>query len=446
MLATAAVGAIWSSCSPDFGVKSVLDRFRQIQPKVLFAIDGYRYGGKDFDCRPALRDIVAGLPELQKVVYLPYLNPADRTYFPAYRIIALTIREDVVNKVNRVWVMNRYADGPMSDDNLVIKEFPLQEPGPGQIRVRAVYLSLDPSNRVWLAPYFTYLPPIPMGDPMRGFIIGIVDRSCAEGWEVGDIAYGLMQWADYSIIDPLRVAFMMKMPATDGISIEAWISALAMNGHTAYYGMLLKGRPLPGETVLISGAAGATGVLAGQIAKTAGARVVGIAGGPEKCLALREEYGFDDAIDYKQGDLVAAIARTCPDGVDVFFDNIGGEILDAALVNLAMNARVVICGGNSEYDNMSNPEAQYGLKNHFMLLMRRATMEGFVVFDFLGGAVQEKAQRSLAQWYREGRLRYRAHVVDGIEAAFPSLRLLFNGGNKGKLLVRIGKDSEPDKG
>ena len=342
--------------------------------------------------------------------------------------------------INRVWVMNRYADGPMSDDNLVLREFPLQEPELGQIRVRAVYLSLDPTNRVWLAPHFTYLPPIPMGEPMRGFIIGVVDSSRAEGWEVGDIAYGLMQWADYSIIDPSRVAFMMKMPVTEGISLEAWISALAMNGHTAYFGILLKGRPLPGETVLISGAAGATGVLAGQIAKAAGARVVGIAGGPEKCLSLRHEYGFDEAIDYKLGGLVDAIARACPQGVDVYFDNIGGEILDAALVNLAMHARVVICGGISEYDNMSNPESQYGLKNYFMLLMRRATMEGFVVFDHLGSTDQEKCERALAQWYQEGRLRYRSHVVDGLDQAFKSLRLLFNGGNKGKLLVRIGQD------
>ena len=167
---------------------------------------------------------------------------------------------------NRVWVMNRYADGPMSDDNLVLREFPLPEPGEGQIRVRAVYLSLDPTNRVWLAPHYTYLPPIPMGGPMRGFIIGVVDKSRAEGWAEGDIAYGLMQWADYCVVDPAKVSFMLKMSPTSGISLEAWIAALSMNGHTAYYGMLIKGRPRPGETVLISGAAGATGSLAGQIA------------------------------------------------------------------------------------------------------------------------------------------------------------------------------------
>ena len=333
--------------------------------------------------------------------------------------------------------MNRHAEGPMSDDNLVLREQPLPEPGEGQIRVKSVYLSLDPTNRVWLSPHYTYMPPIPLGDPMRGFIIGIVDKSRAAGWEAGDIAYGLMQWGEYCVIDPSQVAFMLKMPRTEGISLEAWIAALAMNGHTAYYGLLLKGRPRPGETVLISGAAGATGVLAGQIAKTAGARVVGIAGGPAKCRALLDEFGFDAAIDYKQNNLLTNIAKSCPDGVDVFFDNVGGATLDAALANLAMGARVVICGGISDYDHLHDPNAIYGIKNYFALLLRRATMEGFVVFDFLGGVEQQKCERALMQWYRAGKLRYRAHVVEGIDNAFPSLRLLFDGGNKGKLLVRI---------
>ena len=342
-----------------------------------------------------------------------------------------------MNNNNRVWVMNRHADGPMSDDNLVLREQPIPEPAAGEIRVRSVYLSLDPTNRVWLSPDYTYMPPIPLGAPMRGFIIGIVDKSCAEGWEAGDIAYGLMQWADYCVVNPRDVAFMMKMPRDGGISLEAWICALTMNGHTAYYGVLLKGRPRPGETVLISGAAGATGVLAGQVAKAAGARVVGIAGGEAKCRSLLDEYGFDAAIDYKQGNLIAAIAGACPQGVDVFFDNVGGAVLDAALANLAMGARVVICGGISEYDHLHDPESIYGIRNYFALLLRRATMEGFVVFDFLGGTEQQKCERALMQWFREGRLRYRAHVIEGLEHAFPSLGLLLSGGNRGKLIVRI---------
>lgn len=343
-----------------------------------------------------------------------------------------------MSKSNRVWVMNRHAEGRMSDDNLVLRERPLPEPGEGQIRVRAVYLSLDPTNRVWLSPHYTYMPPIPLGEPMRGFIIGVVDQSRAPGWEEGDIAYGLMHWAEYSVVNPDKVAFMLKMPRDAGISLEARICALAMNGHTAYYGMLLKGRPRPGETVLISGAAGATGVLAGQIAKAAGTRVVGIAGGEAKCRALVDDFGFDAAIDYKQGQLLADIARLCPDGVDVFFDNVGGATLDAALANLAMGARVVICGGIADYDHLGDADAMYGIKNYFALLLRRATMEGFVVFDFLGGAEQAKCERQLLQWYRDGKLRYRAHVVPGIENAFKSLGLLFSGGNRGKLIVRIG--------
>lgn len=342
-------------------------------------------------------------------------------------------------ETNTVWVLNRHADPHMSDDNLVLREQPIPEPGEGEIRVRGVYLSLDPTNRVWLSPRYTYLPPIPVGDPMRGFIIGVVDKSRAPGWVEGDIAYGLMQWAQYSIINPDRTAFMMKMPPAAEVSLEASISALAMNAHTAYYGLLLKGRPQPGDTVLISGAAGATGSLAGQIARLAGCKVVGIAGGAEKCRQLIEDFGFDAAIDYKGEDVMSAIGRTCPDGVDIFFDNVGGPILDAALAHLAMGARVVICGGISDYDNIEDPDALYGVKNYFALLLRRASMEGFVVFDFLGGQEQARCQDRLTRWVRDGQLRYRAHVVEGIEQAFGALGLLFSGGNHGKLLVKLGE-------
>lgn len=345
-----------------------------------------------------------------------------------------------MNSINRVWVLNRHADGPMADDNLALRGQPVPEPADGQIRVRSVYLSLDPTNRVWLSPHYTYLPPIPLGDPMRGFIIGVVEKTLAAGWEAGDVVYGLMYWADYCVVDPRQVSFMTRMPRTPGLSLEAWICALSMNGHTAYYGLFNQGRLRAGETVLISGAAGATGSLAGQIARIAGARVVGIAGGPEKCRSLLDDYGFDAAIDYKQGNLMADIAAACPHGVDVFFDNVGGPTLDAALMNLAMGARVVVCGAIADYDHMHDATAIYGVKGTVMLLLRRARMEGFVVFDFLGGPEQEKAERSLVQWYLDGKLRYKAHVIDGLENAFPSLSLLFTGGNKGKLIVRISSD------
>ena len=338
---------------------------------------------------------------------------------------------------NRVWVMNKHTDSALSDDNLVLKDFPMEEPSEGQIRVKAMYLSLDPTNKVWLAPYFTYVAPIPIGGPMRGFIVGVVDKSRNAGYAVGDYVYGLMSWAEYCNIDPAQTGYMMKLPKDSSVSLEAWIAALTMNGQTAYYGLLVKGRPKAGETVLISGAAGATGLIAGQIAKIAGTRVVGIAGGPEKCRALIDEYGFDAAIDYKNEDVIEAIARTCPNGVDIYFDNIGGQILDAGLTNLAMGARVLICGGIADYGNLGDPSKQHGVKNYFALLMKRATMEGFVIFDFVGSLEHAKCERTLLQWYKEGRVRYRAHVVKGMEHAFPSLSLLFNGGNKGKLLVQI---------
>ncbi len=342
--------------------------------------------------------------------------------------------------MNKVWVMNRHTDSALSDDNLVLKEFPLEEPAPGQIRVKSMYLSLDPTNKVWLAPYFTYVPPLPIGAPMRGFIIGVVDKSNAAGYAAGDHVYGLMTWGEYCNIDPTQTSYMMKLPKDDSVPLETWISALTMNGQTAYYGLLVKGRPKAGETVLISGAAGATGLITGQIAKIAGTRVVGIAGGAEKCRSLVEDYGFDAAIDYKNENVIEAIARTCPNGIDIYFDNIGGEILDAGLTNLAIGARVVICGGIADYGNLGDPSKQHGIKNYFALLMKRATMEGFVIFDFVGSLEHAKCERSLMQWYKEGRLKYRSHVVDGLEKAFPSLSLLFTGGNTGKLIVQISKD------
>lgn len=354
--------------------------------------------------------------------------------------------------MHRVWVMNKYTTGPLEKDNLVLQERLLPEPREGEIRVCNVYLSVDPTNLPWLSSRATYLPPMVLGEPARGFVIGVVDKSRARDWAEGDIVFGLMQWAEYCVVDPEKVIFMMKMPPAKEVSLEASICALTMLGHTAYYGMLIKGRPLPSETVLVSGAAGATGSLAGQIARLAGARVVGIAGGEAKCRTLTEEFGFDAAIDYKTGDLTRAIAGACPDGVDVFFDNVGGPTLDAALANLADEARVVICGSISAYEHHHDARAAltgdaslagkqqaglYPLRNGLAIFIRKATMEGMLVFDFFGSRKQKKCARHLLQWYREGKLRYRSHVLDGIEQAFPAIHLLYTGANQGKLLVRV---------
>ncbi|HNT37587.1 MAG TPA: NADP-dependent oxidoreductase [Rubrivivax sp.] len=357
-----------------------------------------------------------------------------------------------MTKTQKIWVMNRYATGPMGDDNLVLREEPVAEPKEGEIRVRNVYLSVDPTNGPWLSPNPTYLPPMAIGDPARGFVIGVIEKSRAKGWAEGDVVFGLMYWAEYCVVDPEKVIFMMKMPPADDVSLEASMCALSMLGHTAYYGMLVKGRPLPSETVLVSGAAGATGSLAGQMAKLAGARVVGIAGGEAKCRTLIEEFGFDAAIDYKKGELTQAIAAACPNGVDVFFDNIGGPTLDAALANLADVARVVMCGSISSYSNLHDARAAVSgttaaagqqapaipsLKNTLGIFFRKATMEGILVFDFFGSRQQKKCARHLVQWYREGKLRYRSHILDGIESAFPAIRMLYSGDNQGKLLVRV---------
>jgi NADPH-dependent curcumin reductase CurA len=214
--------------------------------------------------------------------------------------------------------------------------------------------------------------------------------------------------------------------------LTAYLNALGIPGMTAYFGLLEIGRPQEGQTVVVSAAAGAVGSLAGQIAKIKGCRVVGIAGGPEKCGLLTEAYGFDAAIDYKAGEVSKRLREQCPQGIDVFFDNVGGEILEAALRNLARHARVVICGAVSQY----NEGAMRGPRNYMALLIKRARMEGFVVFDF--AARYAEAAREIGSWIQEGKLRSREHVVDGLEMFPEALLMLYRGANTGKLVLRVG--------
>jgi NADPH-dependent curcumin reductase CurA len=304
-------------------------------------------------------------------------------------------------------------------------------PGPGSFVVEVTHLSIDPAMRGWMNAGASYIPPVEVGDVMRAGAVGLVTASGHQGYAVGDYVYGSFGVQEYALSDGRGVSKIdtaLAEPST-------YLGALGMTGLTAYFGLFDVGRIQPGETVVVSGAAGAVGSIAGQIAKIKGCRTIGIAGGPEKCRALTDEFGFDAAIDYRAGNIRKALREHAPDGVDVYFDNVGGEILDDVLTRLARGARIIICGAVSQY----NETAVRGPANYLMLLVARASMTGMVIFDYVdrfGPALAE-----LAGWYQAGQLASREHVVHGGVWDFPEVLLqLFDGANTGKMVLALDKD------
>jgi len=304
------------------------------------------------------------------------------------------------------------------------------EPGPGSFVVEISHLSIDPAMRGWMNAGASYIPPVEVGDVMRAGAVGLVTASGHRDYAAGDYVYGSFGVQEYALSDGRGVSKIdtgLAEPST-------YLGALGMTGLTAYFGLFDVGRIQPGETVVVSGAAGAVGSIAGQIAKIKGCRAIGIAGGPEKCRALTEEFGFDAAIDYRAGNIRKALHEHAPDGVDVYFDNVGGEILDAVLTRLARHARIIICGAVSQY----NETAVRGPANYLMLLVARASMTGMVIFDYVdqfGPALAE-----LAGWYQAGQLASREHVVHGGVQDFPEVLLqLFDGANTGKMVLALDK-------
>jgi NADPH-dependent curcumin reductase CurA len=316
----------------------------------------------------------------------------------------------------------------MSAEDFTWAETPIPTPAEGEVLVRNLYLSCDPTQRSWMTTK-TYMPQMKIGEVIRSFAAGEVKTSRDPRFAEGQIVYGMFGWQDYCATTPEGFFPMMRVPS--GMAIEAALGVFGLTGLTAYFGLLRVGALKPGETVLVSGAAGATGSVAGQIAKALGCRVIGIAGGRAKCDHLIGGLGFDAAIDYKSENLVTRLRQTCPNGIDVFFDNVGGRTLDAALMHLAMRARVVICGAISGY-NESTPA---GPLNYMQLLVQRSRMEGFVTTDFID-QVPEAAD-ALTRWVREGRIKHQSDVQEGLESAPAALARLFAGENRGKQLVRI---------
>jgi NADPH-dependent curcumin reductase len=316
---------------------------------------------------------------------------------------------------------------PKSTDWTYVEE-PVAEPKDGELLVHLSYISLDPAMRMWINDVRSYMPPVGIGEVMRALGVGIVAASRNHTFAVGDHVSGVFGLQEYAIADGRGVRKIDPRIAP----LPTYLSVLGMTGMTAYFGLLDTGQPKAGETVVVSAAAGAVGAVVGQIAKIKGCRVVGIAGGAEKCRYIVHELGFDAAVDYKSEDVSRSLRKHCPEGIDVYFDNVGGAILDAALAQLRMHARVVVCGAISQYCN-TGPIA--GPSNYLSLLTNRATMKGMLVLDYVDRYPQ--AGEEMAEWMAAGKLKSREDIVEGL-ATFPETLLkLFKSENTGKLMLKV---------
>jgi len=329
--------------------------------------------------------------------------------------------------VNRRVLMAKHPDAEPTDDCFTVDEVPVPEIGDGEALVAVRYLSVDPAQRMWMNPGGVYNMGAQVGAPMMSVGFGEVVASRSSGYAVGSTVNGMLGWQQYAVIDgdTRRAA-----PVPAGIDGPAALGVFGMNGQTAYWGLYDIGRPQPGETVLVSAAAGATGSLVGQLARIAGARVVGLASSAAKRDWIREELGFDEAIDYRADDLPQQLDKACPDGVNVYFDNVGGVILDLALERLAMRGRVVLCGAISAY-NTNTPGP--GPSRYRQLIRQRGRMEGFIVMDYAPRYGEALAR--LREWEADGRLRHREDVVRGLDNAPEALRRVLRGDHLGKLIV-----------
>ncbi|HEV2982715.1 MAG TPA: NADP-dependent oxidoreductase [Solirubrobacteraceae bacterium] len=312
---------------------------------------------------------------------------------------------------------------------------PVGEPADGQVLVRVLFISLDPAMRGWMNEGRSYIPPVGLGDVMRALGAGRVIASKHENLAVGDHVTGLLGVQEYALLPGDAV---QKVDA-QAHELPVYIGTLGMPGMTAYFGLLDIGRPQEGDTVVVSGAAGAVGGLVGQIAKLKGARAIGIAGSAEKCAHLVEVLGFDAAIDYKSQDVSAALGEHCPQGIDVYFDNVGGEILDAALAHLARHARVVICGAISQY-NTASLDSFKGPSNYMSLLVNHASMTGYVVTDYLDR--YREGLREMSTWLAAGKLVSREDVAEGLENFPDTLLRLYKGENTGKLVLKLAEEGD----
>ena len=338
-----------------------------------------------------------------------------------------------MTEMNKTWILRKRPEGEVKEGDLELVESPLEPLKDGEVRTRLIYLSLDPTNRIWMSDVDAYLPPVGIGDPMRGGGLAVVTESKFDGLSVGDIVNtGLGSWSLYSTHPGQTLTAMPKLP---GVPLTAFMGPLGATGMTAYFGLMDIGKPKAGETVVVSAAAGAVGSMVGQIAKIQGCRVVGIAGSDEKCKWLTETAGFDAAINYKSEDVGAALDKHCPDGIDVNFENVGGKIMDQVIARLNDFSRMPLCGLISTYNATEPVPGPYNFSN---LLMRRTLVKGFIVIDYFPRFPEGMQQ--MAGWLMEGKLKFETDIVKGLENAPASLSRLFEGKNLGKLIVEV---SEP---
>jgi len=331
---------------------------------------------------------------------------------------------------NKQWVLAKRPQGMISEANWKLQEVPVPALADGEALVQVLYLSCDPAMRGWMEDRASYIPPVGIGEVMRAGSVGRVVESRSPALAVGDLVEGLAGWQQYAVVKPGTLMGATKL--APGIEPRHALGVLGITGLTAYFGLLDLGKPKAGETVVVSGAAGATGSIAGQIARIKGCKVIGIAGGPDKCAWLTKEARFDAAIDYKRGDVEGQLRALAPQGVDVYFDNVGGEILDAVLAQIRMKARVVLCGGISGYNEVTPPPGPRNLMN---LVIQRARMEGFIVIDYAARFGEGRAE--MKRWLDAGELVHQEDVVVGIESAPAALLRLFSGKNLGKQLVKV---------
>jgi NADPH-dependent curcumin reductase CurA len=331
---------------------------------------------------------------------------------------------------NRRFLLRERPTGRIGPNTFELSEEAVPELADGEALVRVDWISLDPTNRMWINDTPTYLPPVGIGEVMRAGGLGEVVASKSARFPVGQTVQGLLGWQEYAVLSDS--ALVMPVDVAEGISPSAYLGALGTTGLTAWVGIRDIGKPKQGETVVVSAAAGAVGSIAGQLAKVEGARVVGIAGGPEKCSLLTDQLGFDAAVDHRADDWTAQLAAATPNGIDVDFENVGGDIMDAVFARLNIGARVALCGMISGYNAEDPPPGPRAFGN---LLIQRATLQGFIVLDHLGRAPE--ATTDIAGLIGAGKLTPLETVVEGFEQLPTAINMLFDGKNVGKLVVKL---------
>ena len=341
---------------------------------------------------------------------------------------------DNTNRSFKSWRLKQRPSGEIETTDLELVDDIIPEINDNEVLVRTIYFSLDPTNRIWMSDVDQYMEPVEIGDIMRaGGSLAVVEESKVAGVSIGEIVQGGMHggWQEYFV---MPASDIIKIPKDTGLPLTAFISVLGFTGPTAYFGFLDIGKPKEGETVVVSAAAGAVGSIVCQIAKIKGCKVVGIAGSDEKCKWLKDDLGVDHVINYKKENILESLKNSCPDGIDIYFDNVGGETLDAALTLMNKFGRIPVCGLISMYNDWSST----GPKMYRNILMKTLTVTGFLVSDY---AEQfGECLESLGKWIAEGKIKYKVDVVEGIENAPTAVNKLFSGENNGKLVIQASKE------